>query len=230
MDTFPHVVVTGGLGALGGAVCKKLVQGRYAVTVVDRVRDTAGDHAAAGPMHLETADLADSASASACAARILARSGRVDALVNIAGGFAWETIASGSAATWDWMYESNVRSCLNACREFLPTLLHSPRPRIVNIGSSAAARAGAGMGAYAAAKSSVLRLTEALAEEQKLSQLTVNAILPSIIDTPANRREMPDADFGRWVAPEAIAAVVMFLLSDAARAIHGAGIPVTGRV
>jgi NAD(P)-dependent dehydrogenase (short-subunit alcohol dehydrogenase family) len=112
----------------------------------------------------------------------------------------------------------------------LPHLLDRPGSRIVNIGAGAAGKAGAGMGAYAASKSGVLRLTEALSEETKDRGLTVNAVLPSIIDTLANRKDMPDADVSRWVTPEAIADVVAFLLSDAARAITGAGIPVMGRV
>jgi NAD(P)-dependent dehydrogenase (short-subunit alcohol dehydrogenase family) len=102
--------------------------------------------------------------------------------------------------------------------------------RIVNIGANAAARAGLVMGAYTASKSGVARLTESLAEELKERGITVNALLPSIIDTPANRRDMPDADFSRWVKPEQLAATIVFLLSDEASAITGALIPVVGRV
>ncbi|WP_393937411.1 SDR family NAD(P)-dependent oxidoreductase [Piscinibacter sakaiensis] len=105
-----------------------------------------------------------------------------------------------------------------------------PRGRIVNVGAAAAGRAGKGMGAYTAAKSGVLRLTEALAEELKDGRATVNAVLPSILDTPANRAEMGEADAGRWVRPEALAGVIAFLLSEAGAPIHGAAVPVTGRV
>ena len=112
----------------------------------------------------------------------------------------------------------------------LPHLLANPAGRIVNIGAGAAFKAGAGMGAYAAAKAGVARLTEALAAELLDRGVTVNAILPSIIDTPPNRADMPDADFTRWVRPEQIAATIGFLLSADAQAITGASIPVTGRV
>jgi NAD(P)-dependent dehydrogenase (short-subunit alcohol dehydrogenase family) len=117
-----------------------------------------------------------------------------------------------------------------ASRAALPHLLARGAGRIVNIGANAATRAAAGMGPYAASKAAVARFTESLAEEMKDRGITVNAVLPSIIDTPQNRADMPDADFSRWVAPEAIAEVILFLVSDAAAAVTGALIPVTGRV
>jgi len=128
------------------------------------------------------------------------------------------------------MYNINLKTVLNVCQAGLPHLLQRPGARIVNIGAGAAGKAAAGMGAYAASKAGVLRMTEALAEETRDRGLTVNAVLPGIIDTPANRRDMPDADFSRWVSPQALADVIAFLLSDAARAITGAGIPVLGRL
>ena len=114
----------------------------------------------------------------------------------------------------------------------MAALPHLPdgRGRIVNIGANSALKAGAGVGAYTASKAGVMRLTESLAEELKPRGITVNALLPSIIDTPPNRADMPDADFDRWVKPEQLAEVIVFLLSDAASAITGALIPVTGRV
>ncbi|MFP5435849.1 MAG: SDR family oxidoreductase, partial [Alphaproteobacteria bacterium] len=154
---------------------------------------------------------------------------QLDGLVNIAGGFAWETVADGSVATWDRLYAMNVRTALIASRALLP-LLTASGGAIVNIGAAAATKAAAGMGAYAASKSGVARLTEALAEEVKAQGVRVNAILPSILDTPANRADMPDADFGNWVTPTQLAGVAAFLLSPAADAITGALIPVTGRV
>jgi NAD(P)-dependent dehydrogenase (short-subunit alcohol dehydrogenase family) len=128
------------------------------------------------------------------------------------------------------MYELNVKTALNASKAALPYLLASRAGRIVNVGAGAALKAGAGMGAYAAAKAGVARLTEALAAELLDRGVTVNAILPSIIDTPPNRADMPDADFTRWVQPGQIAATIGFLLSADAQAITGASIPVTGRV
>jgi NAD(P)-dependent dehydrogenase (short-subunit alcohol dehydrogenase family) len=102
-----------------------------------------------------------------------------------------------------------------------------PTPRVVNIGAASAINAGAGMGAYAAAKAGVHKLTESLAQELK-GKVTVNAVLPSILDTPVNRADMPDADFGKWVQPKDLAAVILFLASPEAGAITGALIPVTG--
>ena len=125
------------------------------------------------------------------------------------------------------MHTVNLKTALHACKAALPHLLERAG-RVVNIGAGAAGKAAAGMGAYAASKAGVLRLTEALSEETKDRGMTVNAILPGIIDTPANRKDMPDADTSRWVTPQAIAEVVGFLLSDAARAVTGVGLPVTG--
>ena len=161
-------------------------------------------------------------------ADLASRHGGLDALVNIAGGFRWETLSDGSIETWDRMYDVNVRTAVNACRAALPHLRAGGR--IVNVGAAGATRAAAGMGAYAASKAGVARLTEALAEELKERSITVNAVLPSIIDTPANRADMPDADHARWVRPQELADVILFLLDARASAVTGALIPVTGRV
>ena len=163
-------------------------------------------------------------------AAVDARFGRLDALVNIAGGFAYEGIADGGDETWDRMFALNLKTAVNACKAALPYLEKSEAGRIVNVGAAPALRAGAGLGPYAASKAGVLRLTEALAEELKPQAITVNAVLPSIIDTAQNRASMPDADFSRWVAPSDLATVILFLASDAARAVTGALIPVNGRV
>jgi NAD(P)-dependent dehydrogenase (short-subunit alcohol dehydrogenase family) len=154
--------------------------------------------------------------------------GRLDGLINVAGGFAWETMADGGAETWDRLYRMNVATCANMCRAAIPHLT-AAGGRIVNIGAGGAVKAGAGMGAYAAAKGGVHRLTEALAEELK-GKVAVNAVLPSIIDTPANRKDMPDANFAAWVAPRDLAEVIAFLASDQARAVNGALVAVNGGV
>jgi NAD(P)-dependent dehydrogenase (short-subunit alcohol dehydrogenase family) len=153
----------------------------------------------------------------------------VHALLNIAGGFAWQTLAEGDAATWERMFTLNLKSAVNACRAALPHLIETSGA-IVNVGSAAAAlvQAGAGMGAYAASKAGVHKLTESLAEEMK-GRVRVNAVLPSIIDTPQNRKDMPNVDPAIWVAPDDLARVMLFLASDAARAVTGALVPVTGR-
>lgn len=219
------VAVTGAAGALGRRAVAVLHAAGWTVVGIDLgVVDADGVALALGGV-----DLTDEAAVDAAAAQIHAQFGRIDGLVNIAGGFAWETVADGSVATWDRLYAMNVRTALIASRALLP-LLRAGQGAVVNIGAAASVKAGAGMGAYAASKSGVARLTEALAEELKEEGVRVNAILPSILDTPANRADMPDADFAKWVTPDQLAGVAAFLLSPAASAITGALIPVTGRV
>jgi NAD(P)-dependent dehydrogenase (short-subunit alcohol dehydrogenase family) len=183
--------------------------------------------AIAGALDLGGVDLTDAAATAAALDKVVAAQGGIDVLVNIAGGFAWETLADGSLATWARMQAMNLTSNVTITQLALPHLGKGAEGRIVNIGAGAAIKAGMGMGAYAAAKSGVHRLTEALAEELAGQGVTVNAVLPSIIDTPTNRADMPDADFSSWVQPAAIADVILFLASPAARAITGALIPVT---
>lgn len=219
------VAVTGAAGALGRKAVEILSAAGWSVVGID-LGDVASDGVA---LALGGVDLTDEAAVTAAAARIESELGRLDGLVNIAGGFAWETVADGSIATWDRLYAMNVRTALIASRALLP-LLRASQGAIVNIGAAASVKAGAGMGAYAASKSGVARLTEALAEELKEEGVRVNAILPSILDTPANRADMPDADFTKWVSPAQLAGVVAFLLSADAMPITGALIPVTARV
>jgi NAD(P)-dependent dehydrogenase (short-subunit alcohol dehydrogenase family) len=226
------VIVTGAFGALGRVVAETLARQGARLGLVDAAGTVpealAGDFS--GHLLLPGVDLASQAATQAMVANVVGHYGALDAVVNIAGGFRWETVADGDPVTWDTLFTVNVKTTLHVCRASMPHLLERPGARIVNIGAAAAGKAAAGMGAYAASKSGVLRLTEALAEETKDRGLTVNAVLPSIIDTPANRKDMPQADFSRWVAPEAVADVIVFLLSHGARAINGAGIPVVGRV
>lgn len=219
------VAVTGAAGALGRKAAEVLTGAGWSVVGID-LGDVKGDGIA---LALGGVDLTDEQAMAGAAARIESELGRLDGLVNIAGGFAWETVTDGAVATWDRLYAMNVRTALVTTRALLP-LLRASGGAVVNIGAAAAAKAGAGMGAYAASKAGVARLTEALAEELKDEGVRVNAILPSIIDTQANRNDMPDADFTRWVSPDQLAGVIAFLLSPAAAPITGALIPVTGRV
>jgi NAD(P)-dependent dehydrogenase (short-subunit alcohol dehydrogenase family) len=153
----------------------------------------------------------------------------LDALINIAGSFRWQTIADGDSETWDLLYAINLKTAVNASRAALAHMRKSGG-RIINVGANAAAKSGAGMGPYAASKAGVHRLTQSLAEEVKDLGITVNAVLPSILDTPANRAAMPEADFSKWVTPRALANVILFLASDEASAVTGALLPVTARV
>lgn len=219
------VVITGALGTLGKAVAEAAAGAGATVVAVDRVDGAKLAGAEVAP----ALDLGNAQATRAAFASLAGKHGRIDALVNIAGGFSWETLADGSIETWDKLYQMNVKTAVNACQAALP---HLPERggRIVNIGAAGAVKAAAGMGAYAASKAGVARLTEALAEELKARDATVNAVLPSIIDTPVNRADMPDANYSKWVTPQALADVIVFLLSDRARAVTGALIPVTGRV
>jgi len=223
------VAVTGAFGSLGLAVAQAANERGAQVVMIDRANAAPANMTPAlkAAMHLGGVDFN---AASRAMAHIEERFGRLDALVNVAGGFRWETLADGDLASWDFLYNINLRTALTTTKAALPLILHSPAGRVVNIGASAAQKAGAGMGAYAAAKSGVARLTESLAEELKDTLITVNAVLPSILDTEPNRRDMPDADHTRWVSPDALAAVIVFLLSAQASAVTGALLPVSGRV
>jgi len=225
------VAVTGGFGQLGMAVVRAALDAGAQVAALDRVPPPADAKALAGAFALGEIDLAEAEAAARALEQVAAKFGGLDALVNIAGTFRWETLEKGRLETWDFLYRVNLRSAVSASRAALPHLMRRGGGRIVNIGAGAAvAKAGAGMGAYTASKAGVAKFTEALAEELKDRGITVNAVLPSIIDTPANRADMPKADFSRWVAPQALADVIVFLLSDRARAVTGALIPVSGRV
>lgn len=226
------VVITGGFGTLGLAVGRAFSRLAAGVALIDRsaVPEQLRSELPAPHVLCGGIDLSQAAGTQQAMDAVAAQLGGIDVLVNVAGGFRWETVLEGSPETWDFMYSLNLKTAVCACKAALPHLLARPFARIINIGAGAAAKAGAGMGAYAASKAGVAKLTEALSEELKDRFITVNAVLPSIIDTPANRADMPKADFSRWVKPQAIADLIAYLASDAAAAITGASIPIQGRV
>jgi len=221
------VVITGALGALGKVVADEALASGARVAAVDHAPTQIPP--ASNRIELGGVDLTDAAQAKKAIDAAASHFGRLDALINIAGGFAYETITDGDVKTWQRMYALNVTTALNASRAAIPHLTASSAARIINIGAMGALQAGAGMGAYAASKAGVHRLTEALAAEFK-GKITVNAVLPSTIDTAANRASMPNADFAKWVTPTELADVILFLASDAASAVTGALLPVSGRV
>jgi NAD(P)-dependent dehydrogenase (short-subunit alcohol dehydrogenase family) len=221
------IVVTGALGALGKVVAATAETRGARVAGVDHAASQA--QATPGRIELGGVDLTDASQAKKAIDAAVAHFGRLDVLINIAGGFAFEAVAEGDPKTWQRMYALNVLTALNASRASIPHLAISGAGRIVNVGAMGALQAAAGMGPYAASKAGVHRLTEALAAEWK-GKITVNAVLPSTIDTAANRASMPNADFSKWVRPEELANVILFLASDAASAVTGALIPVSGRV
>jgi NAD(P)-dependent dehydrogenase (short-subunit alcohol dehydrogenase family) len=221
------LVVTGARGALGKVVAE-IARSRGA-----RVAgiDYSSSQNAATPDCIEIGrvDLSDAAQSKTAVDAAAKHFGRLDALINIAGGFAFETVGDGDVKTWQRMHALNVLTALNTSRAALPHLAASGAGRIVNIGALGALQASSGMGPYAASKAGVHRLTEALANEWK-GKVTVNAVLPSIIDTAANRADMPKADFSKWVTPQELAEVILFLASNAASGVTGALIPVGGRL
>jgi NAD(P)-dependent dehydrogenase (short-subunit alcohol dehydrogenase family) len=221
------ILVTGALGALGQVVAEIALARGARVAGVDHAASQVA--ASANRIELGGVDLTDAAQARTAIDAVAAHFGRLDALLNIAGGFAFEAVAEGDPRTWQRMYALNLLTALNASRSAIPHLAASPAGRIVNVGAMGALQAGGGMGPYAASKAGVHRLTEALAAEWK-GKITVNAVLPSTIDTPANRASMPKADFTKWVTPQELAEVMLFLASDAASAVTGALLPVSGRV
>ena len=220
------VAITGGHGVLGRAVLEAALKGGWQVAVIDHA---SGRAVPDGVLEVGGVDLTDAGQAQKAVDAVIARFGRLDALLNIAGGFVWQTTDDAEPA-WDRMHALNITTAVNTSRAALDALKASPEGRIVNVGSAAALKAGTGMGAYGAAKAGVHALTQALAEELKTTKVTVNAVLPSIIDTPTNRKDMPDADPAAWVAPADLAAIILFLASPESRAMTGSLVPVTGRV
>lgn len=217
-----RVVVTGAAGALGGAVVKHFATRGAAVAQLDR--------AEIDNRHLScVCDLSDAEGCVATARAVAAELGGIDVLANIAGGFAMgEEVHQMTTATWTLMMGINAGTLLNASSAVVPHLLKAGGGKVINVGAAAGLRGASRMGAYSAAKSAVIRLTESMASELRERHINVNCVLPTIIDTPRNRSDMPAADYGKWVSVDSLAEVVGFLASDAARDIHGAAVPVGG--
>ncbi|HJV71922.1 SDR family NAD(P)-dependent oxidoreductase [Ideonella sp.] len=225
------VLVTGATGNLGRAVARRFraagdrlaLVSQHAGTLAD---DFSDDGDAVLPV---SANLMKQEDANAAVAQALARFGRIDVLCNIAGGFRMgEAVHETSDGNWDFLFGLNARTVLNMARAVVPHMLARGSGKIVNVASLSAQRGAALMGAYTASKSVVMRLTEAMAGELKGHGINVNCVLPGTLDTPENRQAMPGADPARWVQPDDLAQVIEFLSSPAARAIHGAAVPVTG--
>jgi NAD(P)-dependent dehydrogenase (short-subunit alcohol dehydrogenase family) len=218
------VLITGANGALGRAVADRA--GALGASLILVGRQFGGRPVDRHPQaRFLTLDLAEPGSLVAALAGV----GQIDALFNIAGGFTMgETSYDSQGADWDAMFRVNVATLRHSIQAVIPRMIDQRRGAVVNVGALSALHGVAAMGAYIASKSVVLRLTESLSAEVRQHGINVNAVLPSIIDTPANRKAMPDADPAKWVAPADLASVICFLGSNAARAIHGALVPVTG--
>jgi len=211
-----QVIVTGALGVLGRAVVSTLRARGHQVAAVDLASGESDADIVIGAI-----DLTREAAVAGAFAKAAEALGGVTALINVAGGFTWEPVETGSADSWDVMYRINLRTAAISCRA---VLAHLKAGAIVNVGAAAATGAGMGMAPYAASKAGVMALTESLADELKTRGIRVNAVLPTILDTPTNRADMPDADTGEWVTPESAARVMAFLISDDAAAVTGVGI------
>jgi NAD(P)-dependent dehydrogenase (short-subunit alcohol dehydrogenase family) len=225
------VLITGAAGNLGHAVAAAFAEAGANLVLIDLKDDALKSVATKGASGVlaQRADLADPASIAAAVDAAIKRFGRIDALCNLAGGFQMgEKVHEMPADKWDFMMELNAGSVLRMAQAVVPHMLKAGGGRIVNIGANSALSGKAEMGAYVASKSAVIRLTETMAAELRGHNINVNCVLPSIIDTPQNRAAMPKADPAKWVAPEALADVLLFLCSPAVRAIHGAAIPVVG--
>lgn len=217
-----NIIVGGGLGALGRAVAATLKQAGHKVAVIDMVAADGAD-----PFVFGGVDLADEAAVERAYDAAAAALGSIDGVANIAGGFVWETQHDGNIDSWDRMYRMNLRTAAVSSRAALRHL--KPGGAIVNVGAASAVNPAVGFAPYAASKAGVMALTESLADELRPSRIRVNAVLPSVIDTPANRADMPDADTSAWVRPEAAADVVAFLLSAEAASVTGVGVKLTLR-
>lgn len=226
------VMVTGASGNLGRAVAKAFDQLGANLVLLDRSRE--GLQNAFGEESerrlFAVADLLDATQVEGAVKAATTRFGRIDVLCNVAGGFSMgPAVHETSDQDWNFLFNLNTRSVLHAVRAVVPGMLAAGHGKIISIAANSALKGVAHMGAYCASKDVVIRITEAMAAELRDSNINVNCVLPSIIDTPENRAAMPNADFARWVAPEALADAIAFLASEGARAIHGAALPVVGR-
>jgi NAD(P)-dependent dehydrogenase (short-subunit alcohol dehydrogenase family) len=225
------VVVTGASGHLGRAVAAAFAARGARLVLAARSTDalTAQFGAEGDARAYVAADLAKQRDADALAKAAIDRFGRIDVLCNLAGGFrAGEPVHGTSDATWDFLFDVNARTTYCASRAVAPHMLAQGRGAIVSVAASAAQKGAAGMGLYSASKAVVVRLTEAMSAELREHGINVNCVLPTTLDTPENRSAMPDVDPSRFVGLPDLAGIIVFLASSAARAIHGAAIPVTG--
>ncbi len=228
------VLITGPAGNLGSALVKRFTAEGSSLILLDHREDrlknlyplleNTPDH-----LLISSIDLTDASTVSSAVSKGVDHFGRIDILIHTAGGFRMgEKVHETTEKTWDVMMDLNVRTLLNITRAVVPPMLENKSGKIVSIGARPALSGKARMGSYSAAKSAVLRLTESMSAELKSQGINVNCVLPGTIDTPENRKAIPDADTSRWVSPDSLAEVILFLASDGARDIHGAAIPVYG--
>ena len=229
------VMITGSAGNLGLAVARAFLDAHASLVLIDRAPDrlahlfpelvNSEDHFLA-----QSVDLTDANAVAETVEEALRRFDRIDVLINAAGGYrAGPSVDATPLEDWDFIFNLNARSIFIASRAVIPAMRRQRRGKIINVASRSALRGEANAALYSASKSVVVRLTESMAAELRDAGVNVNCVLPGIIDTPINRKAMPNGDFSRWVQPEALAEVIAFLASDAAREVTGAAVPVYGR-
>ena len=219
-----RVAVTGAAGNLGQAVAKAFLAEGASVVAIDRV-EASIEGADSARVDAQVIDLTD-AQATLTAFEAI---GAVDVLCNVAGGFDMGTpVHELSADDWEFMLDINARTMINTSRAAVPHMINAGGGAVVSVSAKAALAGGSTMAPYSASKSIVMRATESMSAELKDKGINVNCVLPTALDTPQNREAMPKADPSKWVACDDLAAVILFLASPAARAVHGVGIPVTG--
>jgi NAD(P)-dependent dehydrogenase (short-subunit alcohol dehydrogenase family) len=227
----PTVMVTGAAGSLGSAVAEAFngFGANLALIDLDKAQlQRAYAHPSERQLLLP-ANLLEPAQVQGAVDQALKRFQRIDVLCNVAGGFRMgPAVHETSDADWQFLFDINVRTMLNAVRAVVPRMIAQGGGSIINVAAYSGQKGVAQMGAYCASKSVVIRLTEAMSAELREKNINVNCVLPTIIDTPPNRAAMPGADASRWVAPQALASTIVFLASDAAHAMHVAAVPVTG--
>lgn len=225
------VCITGAAGNLGKAVAAAFATEGARLVLIDLKLEglQSAFEGLSGERLLLPTNLLDAAAVQASIAKALDQYGRIDVLCNVAGGFTMGApVHETTDQTWDQMFDLNDRTLLNMVRAVVPAMLKQGSGKIVNVAAFNALRGAPLMAAYSASKSGVIRLTEAMAAELRERNINVNCVLPTIIDTPQNRAAMPGADHSKWVPAADLANVIAFLASDAARAVHGAALPVTG--
>ena len=228
-----YALITGGTGGLGVSVLEEfLSQGAKVVTTyidqhqlkyAEQVKEKYG-----ASVSFAKADITKTGQTEKLINKTVKKLGRLDILVNIVGGFAMAGIMETDDETWERMFNMNLRSVFLMTRAAVPQMKKQKYGRIINIGARPALHGAANMSAYGASKAGVLNLTQSVAAEMKDAGINVNAIIPGTMDTPHNRKEMPKADFSKWVKPIEIAGVISFLCSEEGDSISGAVVPVLG--
>jgi NAD(P)-dependent dehydrogenase (short-subunit alcohol dehydrogenase family) len=230
------ILITGATGGLGSALTALCLNAGAAVatafTGVEKFKEleTTLKPPPGKLLGIET-NVLDSASVQAAVEKVMAAFGRIDALVNLVGGYlGGVAVVDMTEKQWEGMIDLNLKSVFLVCRQVLPVMVRQKSGRIVNITSGGGLQGAGGISAYGAAKAGVINFTQTLAVEGKKHNITANAVAPGIINTPANRAAMPKADFSKWVTPASLAEVILFLSSDAAKDISGTVVPVLGKV